>query len=98
MMAVASLFLATRYLGISFYVQASLRRLGALRPFISLFSFSFGLGPCFLTFVHITFITISELIPSLGLLAKWRSVFYWILISTLDLDWLCPDLVIIDLS
>src|SRR6266498_3100494 len=97
MMAVANLFLATRYLGISFYVKASLRRLGALRPFILVFSFS-GLGFCFPVFVHVTFVIVSGLIPSLGPLAKWRSVFYWILSGTLDLDWLCPDLVIIDLS
>src|SRR6266498_1428945 len=68
MTAVASRFLATRYLGSSFSV-----------------------------FVHIAFAIINRLIPSLGPLAKWRSVFYWILIGTLDLDWLCPDLVIIDL-
>src|SRR6266540_350410 len=97
MMAVASLFLATRYLGISFYVKASLRRFGALRPFILIFSFS-GLGSCLSTFICIAFTIINRLIPSLGPLAKWRSVFYWILASTLDLDWLCPDLVIIDLS
>src|SRR6266498_3340366 len=68
MTAVASRFLATRYL-----------------------------GSCFPVFVYIAFAIINRLIPSLGPLVKWRSVFYWILISTLDLDWLCPNLVIIDL-
>jgi len=72
--------------------------LGLLKPFISLFSFFFGLGPCLPAFIQVTFITIIGLIPSLGLSAKWRSVFYWILTSTLDLDWLCPDLIIVDLS
>src|SRR6266542_1788351 len=84
-----------------FYVKASLRRLGALRPFIQNFSFLFfsGLGSCLPVFFCIAFAIINRLIPSLGPLAKWRPVFYWMLInSTLDLGWLCPDLVIIDLS
>src|SRR6266540_2630141 len=96
MTAVASRFLATRYLGI-LRKSVLTSSWGSKALYFNHFSF-LGLGSCFPAFIRTAFAVISRLIPSLGPLAKWRSVFYWILTSTLDLNWLCPDLVIIDLS
>src|SRR6266540_5145522 len=96
MTAVASRFLVTRYLGI-LRISVLTPSWGSKALYFNIFLL-LGLDSCLPAFIRIAFAIISKLIPSLGPLAKWRSVFYWILSSTLDLDWLCSNLVIVDLS